>query len=442
VLLLTNVLNLADRQGIAVVGQAIKLDLTLSDRQLGLVQGLAFAIFYSLLALPIARLAEHRSRTRIIAGSVALFGITVALCSRVHSFWQLLACRIGVGIGDAGLGPPAASLVGDHYRAERRASAMSILWLGAPIGVVLGSSLGGWIAEHANWRWAFVAIGTPALIVAILAAVTLREPPRGMSDPAASSPEAPPPMWTVLRFLLGKPSVLHVLVGAGLAAISMHGIGQWMAPFLIRNYHLGFAQTGRVMALIAGAAMASGLALGGFGVDWVGRFDRRWYSWGPAAGLALATPAFLVGFSQGSIALAVVLLMAAHVALFVYWTPTIATAQNMVGASMRASSYFVVSIFLNLVGIGLGPTVAGWLSDVYARSAFTLGDYAVACPGGHAAAEAAQSLVQSCAQASATGLRYALMTMSLTFVWAGLHYFLAARNLRRDLEIRYEPSAA
>src|SRR3984885_15354757 len=152
ILLLTNALTLADRQGLGASAQALKLDLGLSVVQMGLVQGLAFAIFYSVLALPIARLAEHVSRTKIISGAVAIFGVMVSLCSRANSFWELLICRIGVGVGDAGFAPPVGSLIGDHYGMKRRASAMSVIWLGAPVGGIFGSMLGGGVAEHARWR--------------------------------------------------------------------------------------------------------------------------------------------------------------------------------------------------------------------------------------------------------------------------------------------------
>jgi len=146
ILLVSNALNLADRLGMAAVSQAIKFDLRFTDAQMGLIQGLGFAILYTLLGLPIARLAEHTNRTRIIAGSLAIFGAMVWLCSTASSFARLLLFRVGVSVGDAGFGPPVASLIGDHYPMEKRASAMSIIWLGAPLGVVVGSSVGGWMA--------------------------------------------------------------------------------------------------------------------------------------------------------------------------------------------------------------------------------------------------------------------------------------------------------
>lgn len=458
VLALTNALNLADRQSLGASAQAIKLDLGLTDAQMGLVQGLAFAIFYSVLALPIARLAEHVSRTKIISAAVAIFGVMVTLCSKANNFWQLLVCRVGVGVGDAGFAPPVGSLIGDHYGMTRRASAMSVIWLGAPAGVVLGATLGGWMAEHVSWRAAFVAVGAPGVVVAILAFLTLREPRRGMSDsPAgtalgpggaavaavgAAASGRPPSMLEVLKFLLSKRSVRHLLAGCALAAISMNGIGQFFGQFIVRNYHVGLAEAGRILSFVAGGSMPCGMLLGGFGVDWAARRDKRWYAWGPALTLVLASPAFIIGFNQPTVLSAATALILGHVMLFVYWTPTLALAQNMVGASMRASSTFVFNFILGLVGIGFGPTLVGLLSDRFARSAFTVGDFVASCPGGRPLTGALDAHLQACADASATGLRHALMLMSLTFVWASIHYYLAARTLRRDLETHYVPPAA
>jgi predicted MFS family arabinose efflux permease len=438
VLLLTNAMNLADRQGIAAVAQAVKLDLKFSDAQMGLIQGLGFAIFYSLLGLPIARLAERVSRTKIIAGALGVFGVMVALCGSATSFWRLLLFRIGVGIGDAGFIPPTASLVADHYPKDKRASVMSIIWLGAPVGVVAGSTFAGWMAEHYSWRAAFVGIGLPAVVVSLIAFFTLREPPRGMFDEVRTSGGPPPSIGAVLKFLFAKPSFRHILIGCGLAATSMNAIGQFLGQFLLRTYHLGFAETGRLLSLVAGAAMASGLLIGGFGVDWAGRFDKRWYVWLPAIGLVLAAPAFFLGFNQPSLFATIGVLMAAHVVLFIYYTPTLAMAQNMVGPSMRASSAFLVSLVLGLVGVGLGPTLAGFLSDHFARRAFTFGDYGGLCPGGAPLAQEAARLGDACAVASAAGLKQSMMVVSLLFVWAGFHYVLASRTLRRDLDTHWK----
>ncbi len=438
VLLLTNAMNLADRQGIAAVAQAVKLDLKFSDAQMGLIQGLGFAIFYSLMALPIARMAERVSRTKIIAGALSIFGVMVALCGTATSFWRLLMFRIGVGVGDAGFIPPTSSLIADHYPMHKRASVMSIIWLGAPVGVVAGSTFAGWMAEHYSWRAAFVGLGAPALLVALVAFFTLREPPRGGFDAVQASSGPPPSMREVVKFLFAKPSFRHILIGCAIAATSMNAIGQFLGQFLLRTYHLGFAEAGRLLSLVAGVSMASGLLLGGFGVDWAGRFDKRWYVWLPSVGLVLAAPAFLLGFNQPTLVATVAVLMAAHVVLFVYYSPTLAMAQNMVGPSMRASSAFLVSLVLSLVGIGLGPTVAGFLSDHFATGAFSLGDYRALCPGGAPLASEAARLGDACAIASAAGLKRAMTAVSLLFVWAGFHYVVASRTLRRDLDTHWK----
>ena len=441
-LILIYALNLADRQGLAASVQAIKLDLKFTDSQLGFIQGLGFAVFYTLMGLPLARLAEHKSRTKIISACVGLFGVMVALCSTARSFLGLLLLRVGVGVGDAGFGTPVSSLIGDHYTRERRASVMSVIWLGAPLGVVAGSAGAGYLAQYVSWRVTFLAIGIQAIVVAVIAFFTLKEPVRGLCDPQPLSSEPPPSTWTVFRFLFAKRSMWHVLIGCALGATSMNAIGQFLSAFLVRNYDMGIADAGRMLGMIAGVAMASGLLIGGFGVDWAGRYDKRWYVWGPAVGLALAAPLFLLAFHQTVVASAVVLLLAAHVSMFIYYAPTLALAQNMVGANMRASSAFVVSLVLGLVGIGLGPTIVGVLSDRFAIRAFGRAGFETLCPGGAAPAGSAHALVAGCADASATGLRDALMIMSLLCLWAAVHYVLAGRHLRRDLDTHYKAAIA
>ena len=436
VLVMINAINLADRQGMAITAPAIKHDLVLSDTQLGILQGLGFAIFFSLLALPIARLAEHRNRTRIVALSVAVLGAMLACCGLSRNFWQFLLFRIGVGTGDAGFGPPVASLIGDHYPADKRASANTIIWLGAPLGAVAGSVVGGIVAQGFGWRVWFFALGAPALLLALAAFLTLRDPPRGMAD--GTRHEGPPPAMTaVIGFLWSKKSFRQVLIGAGLAATAMNALGQFFARFFVSNFHMGLAEAGGIMGAMAGVAMTGGLLLGGFGMDFLGRRDRRWYVWGPAIALAISAPLFVVGMMQSSVAAVVAFLLLAHVSLFVYWTPTLAVAMNMVGANMRASSAFVTNIVLGLVGIGLGPTLVGVLSDVFAKRTFAPGAFAASCPGGAAPPGSAHALSEACAGASAMGVRDAIIAMSLLFAWAGIHYFLAGRNLEQDLDRQY-----
>ena len=439
VLLLVNVLNLADRQGIAATAPAFKAELHLTDGQLGVVQGLGFAIFYALFSLPLALMADRINRARIISACIGVFAVFAAACGLAQTFWQMMLFRVGIGSGDAGFGPPVSSLLGDHYPPSQRTSATTMIWLGAPIGAVTGAVLGGWFAQNLGWRSWFFALSVPALVMAAIAFFTLREPTRGMSDPQGLVVGRPPSLLTVLKFLLSKRSFVHILIGAALAATAMNGIGQFLARFLVSNRHVGFAEAGQILGTISGVSMATGLALGGFGMDWLGESDRRWYVWGPAIGLVLTTPLFIFGFMQSQLLAMIWILIAAHVTMFVYYTPTLGMAQNMVGASMRGSSAFVVSLVLGLVGVGLGPTIVGFLSDFFAQQAFTLGAYKAMCPGGAAVHGAGPILVDACKVASATGVRHAVMSVALLCVWAALHFVLAARHVRKDLDTHYEP---
>ena len=447
ILMLLNALNVADRQGLAAVAPALKSDLRLTDTEMGLIQGLAFAIFHSLLGLPLARLAERRSRTRIVAASMAMFACFSALASQIRGFTALLVCRVGVSIGDAGLGPPVSSLLGDHYPANRRASATTIIWLGAPVGALLGSAVGGWTAQHSNWRNWFIGLAVPAALVALMAWLTLVEPRRGSYDalpaeangPDAGDPDstAIPTFATAMRFLLSKPAMRHVLLGASFAAIALNGLGQFWPRYLIAVFHIGPAAAGRFLGLFAVVSMASGLALGGFGVGWAAKRDRRWYAWGPAIALALSMPLYEIGFLQPTLSRTLSLLVPAQIALFVFFTPTLTIAQNMVGATMRASSAFTAAIVISLVGTGLGPILVGAISDLVARHTFTLGQFRSACPGG-AALPAASSLIQhACTEASSRGITTAMASITALLLLGSLHFLIAARTIRADLDTQY-----
>ena len=448
VLMLLNALNVADRQGLAAVAPALKSDLRLSDTEMGLIQGLAFAIFHSLLGLPIARLAEHRSRTKIIAASMAIFACFSALAAQIRGFTALLVCRVGIGIGDAGLGPPVSSLLGDHYPANRRVSATTIIWLGAPIGAMLGSAVGGWTAQHSSWRNWFIGLAVPAAMAAVLAWLTLVEPKRGACDPAPvgagagvnsgdQHPTAIPTFATAMRFLFSKPAMRHVLLGASFAAITLNGLGQFWPRYLIAVFHVGPAEAGRYLGLLAVASMASGLALGGFGVGWAAQRDRRWYAWGPAIALAISMPLYEMGYLQPTVLRTLALLIPAQAALFVFFTPTLTIAQNMVGATMRASSAFTAAIVISLVGTGIGPLLLGAISDLVARHSFALGQFRSVCPGG-GALPGANSLVQhACAAASARGISIAVASITTLLLLGSLHFLIAARTIRADLDTQY-----
>lgn len=443
ILLLMNALNLADRQGLAAVAPALKLDLHLTDTELGLIQGLGFAIFYTLLGLPIARLSERYNRARIIAVAIAIFSTFGALASQVRSFAMLLLCRIGVGMGDAGaIGPPLYSLLGDHYPPGKRGSATTVIWLGAPLGALAGAAIGGWMAQHAAWRTWFIMLAIPGFMAGALAFFTLREPRRGAFDVGGPTKAAIPSAGEAMRFLFGKRSMRHVLLGAALSAIALNGMGQFFARYFVSVFHVGPADAGRMLGSLVVVAMSSGFIIGGFGLDWAVKHDRRWYVWLPGISLMIAMPLFEIGLLQPTLTGAMSVLLPAHVALFIFYTPTLTIAQNMADASMRASSSFTVAVVFGLIGIGLGPTLLGVISDLAANRYFGAGNFLVQCPGGAARPGAEAALSSACSTASAHGVQFAMAAVAGLLLWGSLHYLLAARTLRADLDARYRARPA
>jgi len=379
---------------------------------------------------------------------MAIFACFSALAAYIRGFTALLVCRVGIGIGDAGLGPPVSSLLGDHYPANRRASATTIIWLGAPIGAMLGSLVGGWTAQHSSWRNWFIGLAVPAAMAAVLAWLTMVEPRRGACDPVPGGAGANinsrdrqataiPTFATAMRFLFSKPAMRHVLLGASFAAITLNGLGQFWPRYLIAVFHIGPSEAGRYLGLLAVASMASGLALGGFGVGWAAQRDRRWYAWGPAIALAISMPLYEMGYLQPTLVRTISLLIPAQAALFVFFTPTLTIAQNMVDATMRASSAFTAAIVISLVGTGIGPVLLGAISDLVARHSFTLGQFQSACPGG-VALHGADLLVQhACAAASARGISVAVAAITTLLLLGSWQFLIAARTIRTDLDTQY-----
>ena len=307
---------------------------------------------------------------------------------------------------------------------------MTLIWYGGPVGAFLGAALGGWAAHRGHWQTWFVGLGIAAGVVALLVLVTLREPPRGLSDAVAADTSRPPSVTTTFRFLIGKRSMSHVLVGAALASLTMNGLGQFWGRYFVAVHRMDLAQSGRVIGTMGAVAMVSGLTLGGFSVDWAGRHDRRWYVRIPGLALLLSTPLLLWGLTRESMAVSTPVLIVGMTLMFAHFTPTLAIAQNVVAANMRASSAFAVAAIISVVGAGLGPTLTGLISDGLAQHAFGWGAYRATCVAGSANLPA--TLQQACAAASASGIRGALMVMSVFCGLGGLHYLRAARYYRDD----------
>jgi predicted MFS family arabinose efflux permease len=420
-----------DRIILSTVGQAIKVELKLSDLQFGLLGGLAFAIFYAFFGIPIARVAERTNRVTIISICIALWSAMTALSGVAANYWQLLFFRMGVGLGEGGCGPAAQSLLSDHYPPKKRASALAIFSAGVPTGSMIGAVAGGWLTQAFNWRMAFVVVGLPGLILAVLTRLTLHEPPRGHSE-GGLAPQRPAPLAAVVRRLASTPTFRHMALGCILINLSAAGINTFAASYLIRRYHMSFAEVGALYGLVVGAAGVLGMLAGGFGTDAGARRDVRWYCWAPAIGGILALPIFLFAFTRPNPYQTAATVFFGCICYSLYFAPTFAVIQNLVDARMRASAAAIMLFLINMFGQGIGPTLMGWVSDRVATGLFGP-TFLNACPGGVAPKGSAAQLATACADASSRGLQQAILLITVFFVWGSVHYLIASRSIRRDM---------
>jgi predicted MFS family arabinose efflux permease len=429
VLFLVCLLNLADRAVFSVLAPLIRVDLHLSDTQIGMLQGLSFALLYGGLGIPIGWLAERRSRIGIIACATAVWSAATALSGMAGSYVQMVLARVGVGMGEAGFTAPTSSLVADHFPRDRRASGMAMIMLGLPIGTLIGALGAGQIAHHWGWRAAFFAFGIPGLLVALLTWKGLIEPPRGLADGRDTHNGKVPTLREVFAHLLRVPSLRWVVIGGAICAIGIQGVAQFMVLYLVRSFALPISTAGALFGIVSGLSLSVGLIVGAFGTDRGSLRDARWWVLGPAIALALTAIAFNFGFRSPSLTTAIALIALGNMGAMVHYGPTIGLIQNLTPANMRASASAVFAMLYALAGTGIGPTFVGFASDRFASGHFGAADYMQKCRPGSMAHE----LAQTCGNAAKLGLIQALSLVVLAYGVAALFYWLAARSVRADL---------
>jgi predicted MFS family arabinose efflux permease len=361
VLLLTYMMSFIDRTALGVLQEPIKREFGLSDWELGLLGGPAFAILYALTSVPVARLAEQYNRSRIIASCLFAWSIMTLCCGLARSYTQLLLARIAVSIGEAGGNPAAHSLIADLFAPRRRARALAVYTLGAPAGAFLGATLAGWLAHRWDWRSAFLALGGSGIVLVLPVLALIPPVARGRFDTTATSTAVSAQI--VLRTLLANRAFRQFAPGAALVVLVGYAVAAFLPSFLTRVHHLDIAEVGLIAGMINGGAAACGTLVGGFAADRLGKHDVRIYGWLPAAALLIATPSFVAGFRSTGLLPSITLLMIATACIYTYIAPTFAQLQSMVGTRMRATAASILFLIINLVGLGIGPPLVGLIAD-------------------------------------------------------------------------------
>jgi predicted MFS family arabinose efflux permease len=361
-LVLVYTFNFIDRQIVAILAVPIKAELHLSDSQLGLMGGLAFALLYTTLGIPIARLADRGSRTWIMTDALALWSAMSAACGLAHSFVQLFLARLGVGIGEAGGVAPAYSLICDFFPQHQRARALGAYSFGIPLGSAAGVIIGGVIASQVSWRVAFFAVGLAGLLIAPLFRLTVREPPRGAFDGSS----APPPQSSfvsVVRVLRRKRSFWALALGGAASSMMGYGMFFWAPSFMVRSFALGVLQASLGFGAIVLIGGVIGIWLGGAAADRFGGRRKAAYALVPAIAFVATTPFYVAGVLSTTLWIAVALLLVPTALGLAWLGPVLSAVQHIVPHNMRVTASAIFLFINNLIGIGLGLPLIGGLSD-------------------------------------------------------------------------------
>ncbi|PKQ04896.1 MAG: MFS transporter [Alphaproteobacteria bacterium HGW-Alphaproteobacteria-11] len=406
VLLLAYISSYVDRQIMGVLVEPIRLEFGLTDTQMGFLGGIAFGIFYATLGIPIAFLADRLSRRNIIALAIAVWSAMTVACAFAIGFWTLAIARIGVGVGEAGSSPPSHSMIADLYPEHQRSGALAIYALGVYIGIMLGFLVGAYVATEYGWRAAFVVVGLPGVLIALIVRFTLVEPPRGHSDGLAAAERGPINVAVARQQIRAAFAHLwqdevsrHVVIGVTLVSFVGYGGAYWGAAFFMRSHGMTMFEVGVYLAAVIGVAGVIGAVVGGQLADRLGSKDMRWKMWIVALAKILAAPLILWFFLEFDSTVALVVYVPTVLLGAFYLGPSFAMIQSRAPVQMRALCSAIMLFILNIIGLGLGPQLVGVLSDLMAP------------------------VYES------ESLRYALLMLSFINIWGAWHYYRAGRAL-------------
>jgi MFS family permease len=402
-LCLVNMFNALDRAALAILVQPIKTDLGLSDTQLGLLTGFAFSLTYALFGIPLARMADTRSRVKLLSACLAVWSVATAIAGLAQNFIQLALTRVVVGIGEAGGSPASLSMMGEYYTPENRSRGMNLFMLGAAAGGSLGLGLVGVIADHYGWRVALFSMGLPGVLLAIVLLTTLREPPRGRFQINSEQFDTDIAWYQAVAQVLSRRTMRHLLVAYGISAFGGAGVSAWLGAFFMRSHGMSLSELGALLGILAGAASFVGVMLGVvFGPKAVRR-DRRCEVWWPGTVNLAIVPIWMLTLYISNLYMVAALLAFAIVLSSSCVGFVLTSIQSVLPAHLRGMGTAALMFASNLVGTGAGPLLVGYLSDAMTPA---LGDEA---------------------------LRWA-MIISVTIIgWGAIHFFIAAKHLRNEL---------
>lgn len=438
-LTLVYTLNFIDRILIGVVAQPIIEEFRLQDWQFGLLSGFGFALMYTLMGIPIARWAERYNRVRIIAGSVILWSAMTALCGIAGSFLALLAFRIGVGIGEAGCTPPANSLIADYFPAQNRARALATYAMGITLGSVLANAFGGPIAQMFSWREAFLVLGIPGIVVGLVVLFSVKEPPRGYSDPPGTTQPEKLGLRESLAELGAKTTFWMNIAGSTAVAFVGYGVANFSAPFFQRTHDMNVAEVATQISVPLGLAASLGAFTAGYLTDRISHRHPNAVALIPGWSLVLSVPFYWVGFSVESIPIALASLLVGNLLHYSYLGAQYTICQGVASTRSRATAVAIMLFVANLIGYGMGPLFVGFLSDalMVGHLAETAGGaiQAAACDGSAADLLAGLGADQAaqCLEAKAVGLQQAILAAVSLYALGGVLYLLCCKTLQRDL---------
>jgi MFS family permease len=358
-LLLAYIFNFLDRQILGILAGPIMEDLGLSDAEFGAIAGLAFAILYSVLGVPLAMLADRTSRSRVVAGSLAVWSAFTALCGTAANFWQLFVYRLGVGVGEAGGVAPSYALIADYFPPERRARALAIFSLGIPLGLAAGTLIGAYLAAWIDWRAAFLAMGLAGVALAPIMLIFVRDKPR------SKTAIAPGELVRTFGIIGRKPTFWLMAAAASSSSLAGYGLALWTPTVLERSFGLTLIERGQFLAAIFLVGGTAGVFAGGWLADRLGQGDKSWYAKLPAIAWLITAPAFVIGLMAPSAAIAWPLLLIPNALNILWLAPVITAVQHLVPQQMRSTASASFLLINNLIGLGVGPTLIGALSELF-----------------------------------------------------------------------------